>query len=82
MKSNNDETIKIWSITAQCVYTLLTYIKQQHCQSSIHTTNLKYFDAQQQICISSSRIEHNFLHNNIDEEVNQLVDEDVGSNII
>ena len=43
---------------------------------------IKYCDEQKQICILKSRIEHNILHNDIDEEVKKLVDEDIENNII
>ena len=65
-----------------CLYTVKLYKKQQHCKSLIHINNLKYCDEQKQICILNSRIEHNILHNNIDEEVKKIVDEDIENNII
>lgn len=65
-----------------CLYIVKLYKKHQHCKSLIHVNNLKYCDEQKQICILNSRIEHNILHSNIDEEVKQLVDEDIKNNII
>ena len=66
-----------------CLYTVNLYKKKhQHCKSLIHVNNLKYCDEQKQICILNSRIEHNILHSNIDEEVKKLVDEDIKNNVI
>jgi hypothetical protein len=84
------------SITVQCVYILLNYIKkQQHCKSLIHINNLKSCDEpkqslalsskddeQKQICSLNSRLENNKLHNHIDAEVKLLIDEDIKNNLI
>ena len=48
-----------------------------NCKSVLHLNSLKYCDEQKQIAMLSSRIEHNVLHKDIDEEVKQLVDEAV-----
>ena len=65
-----------------CLYTVKLYKKQQHCKSLMHTSNLKYCDEQKQICILNSHTEHNVLHNNIDEEVKTIVDEDIKNNVM
>ena len=65
-----------------CLYTVKLYKKQQHCKSLIHINNLKYCDEQKQICILNSHTEHNVLHNNIDEEVKKIVDEDLKNNVM
>ena len=52
-----------------CLYTVKFYRKNKHCNYVLHLTNLKYCDEQKQICSLNSRIEHNILHNDIDEEV-------------
>ena len=80
MKRNENTTILI--IIVLYVYILLNYIETTHCTSVVHLHNLKYCDAQNQICTLTSHLETNINHNDIDEEVEQLVDEDIINNLI
>ena len=70
------------SIIVLCVYIILNYIENEHCKSFLHLKNLEYCDEQKQLCILNSRLENTIEHNNIDEEVKQIVDEDIKNNII
>ena len=65
-----------------CLYDVKLYIENSHCNYVLHLTNLKYCDEHKQICSLNSRLGDNSLHNEIDEEVKKLVDEDIKHNLI
>ena len=64
------------------MFYILLYIKSKNFKSVLHLNNLKYCDAQAQICSLNSRLEHNINHNAITGEVQTLVDEDINHNLI
>ena len=65
-----------------CLYNVKLYRKHERCKSLLHLKNLEYCDEQKQLCILNSHLENNIQHNDIDEEVKKLVDEDIKNNII
>ena len=65
-----------------CLYTVKLNKQQQHCKSLIHANNFKYSQEQKQICILNSHLETNINHNDIDEQVRELIENDIQNNII
>jgi hypothetical protein len=65
-----------------CLYNVKLYRRTKHCKSLLHLNNLKYCDAQKQICILNSRLENHKLHNKIDAEVKLIIDKDIKNNLI
>ena len=69
-------------MTVLCVSIVLKYIEHTHCKSVVHLTNLKYCDEQQQTCSLNSRLENHINHNDIDEQVKELIEHDVKHNLV
>ena len=63
-----------------CLYTDKLYENQQ-CKSLAHINNSEFCDARKQICIVNSHNEHTIKHNDIDEEVKELIENAIKHNL-